>query len=142
MRYIANENGYLLEVSFGAIIQCNGKDCTAYTGGVPAGYSSLADWFTKEADKLHRWYIKNGELTLDPAAPEPPAYEGDGDGGLPAPESAAAGQYIRVKAVDGNGTVLSTEAITQPTLVPLTQAEYDALDKVDDTVLYMIVRDA
>lgn len=109
MRYIVNDNGYLLQVSFGAMIECDGRSCTEYTGDVPAGYSSLADWSVKEADKLHRWYIKNGDLTLDPDAPEPPAIE-----------------------------------VTSPPLIPLTQAEYDALvdaEQVDDTSLYLIVRD-
>lgn len=71
MRYIVNDNGYLLQVSFGAMIECDGRSCTEYTGGVPSGYTSLADWSIKEADKLHRWYILEGELTLDPEAPEP-----------------------------------------------------------------------
>lgn len=71
MRYIANSNGYLLEISFGAMIECNGKSCTEYTGGVPSGYSNLPDWATKEADKLYRWQIVDGELTLDVAVPDP-----------------------------------------------------------------------
>jgi hypothetical protein len=74
MRYIANSAGYLQYVSFGAMIECNGQGCTAYTGGVPSGYSSLTDWFALECDKLHRWHIVEGELTLDPDAKEPPAY--------------------------------------------------------------------
>lgn len=73
MRYIANDRGYLQEVSFGAMIYCNDRGCTGYTGGVPEGYDSLADWFTQEADKLHRWHIVEGELTLDEDAPEPEA---------------------------------------------------------------------
>lgn len=74
MRYIADGNGYLQEVSFGADIECNGKICTEYTGDVPAGYDSLADWFTLESDKLHRWHIVEGQLTLDAQAPEPKVY--------------------------------------------------------------------
>jgi hypothetical protein len=74
VRYIVNSAGYLQEVSFGADIMCNGHGCTEYTGGVPSGYGSLADWFTLECEKLHRWMIVEGELTLDPDAPEPEVY--------------------------------------------------------------------
>lgn len=74
MRYIANSAGYLQEVSFGATIYCNGRGCTEYTGGVPDGYASLADWFTKECETLYRWHIVKGELTLDPDAKEPAVY--------------------------------------------------------------------
>lgn len=74
MRYIANDRGYLLEVSFGATIYCNGRGCTEYTGGVPDGYADLVDWFGQECDKLHRWHIVEGNLTLDENAPEPDVY--------------------------------------------------------------------
>lgn len=74
MRYITNDNGYLLEVSFGADIECDGRGCTEYTGDVPAGYDSLADWFTLESDKLHRWHIVEEQLTLDEQAPEPKVF--------------------------------------------------------------------
>lgn len=69
MRYIANDSGYVQEVSFGADIQCNGSDCTEYTGGVPSGFDSLIDWFIKEGDKLYRWKIENKQLTLDDSVP-------------------------------------------------------------------------
>lgn len=71
MRYIADANGYLKEVSFGATIECNDTGCTEYTGGVPSGYDSLVEWFVAEADKLYRWKIVNGELTLDSTATAP-----------------------------------------------------------------------
>ena len=74
MRYIADDNGYLLQVSFGAMIECNGRGCVEYTGVVPAGYNDLADWFSQEGDKLHRWHIVKGDLTLDVYAPEPEIY--------------------------------------------------------------------
>lgn len=74
MRYITDDNGYLLEISFGAMIECNGRGCTEYTGDVPARYDSLTDWFTQEGDKLHRWRIVEGQLTLDEDAPEPEVY--------------------------------------------------------------------
>lgn len=65
MRYITDSNNYLQEVSFGADIMCNDKTCTEYTGAVPSGYSSLVDWFCQEGDKLYRWKIVSGQLTLD-----------------------------------------------------------------------------
>lgn len=71
MRYIADESGCLKEVSFGAIIACGGQDCTAYTGDVPDGYSSLADWYMQECDKLYRWKIVDGNLVLDESAAAP-----------------------------------------------------------------------
>lgn len=65
MRYIANSDGYLQQVSFGADISCNGQDCTEYTGAVPDGYDSLEAWYLKEWEHLYRWKIVSGELTLD-----------------------------------------------------------------------------
>lgn len=75
MRYIADENGYLLDVSFGADISCNDKECTEYTGDVPEGYDNLVDWFAQECDKLHRWHIVEGQLTFDESAVDPPSAE-------------------------------------------------------------------
>lgn len=69
---------------------------------------------------------------------------GSGGSGLPLPDEATVGQYIRVKSVSTHGRVTGTEGVSQPTMVPLTQAEYDALvdaGQVDDALLYMIVRD-
>lgn len=71
MRYIADSNGYLQEVSFGADITCGDNTCTEYTGGVPSGYTSLEAWYLSEADKLYRWKVVNGELTLDSSAVAP-----------------------------------------------------------------------
>ena len=71
MRYIADSNGYILQLSFGADVSCNGMHCTEYKGSVPAGYSSLCDWYDNAADELYRWKIVNGNLTYD-AAVEPP----------------------------------------------------------------------
>ncbi len=73
MRYIADSNGYVKEVSFGATIVCEGRGCTEYTGLVPSGYSSLMDWFTRECETLYRWQIVGGNLTLAATAPEPEA---------------------------------------------------------------------
>lgn len=71
MRYIADSNGYVKEVSFGADITCNGNTCKAYTGAVPSGYASLEAWALAEVEKLYRWKIVNGNLTLDSSAVAP-----------------------------------------------------------------------
>lgn len=71
MRYIANTNGYLQQVSFGADIACNNQTCTEYAGGVPEGYKSLEEWYQAEAEKLYRWKITSGQLTLDSSAAVP-----------------------------------------------------------------------
>lgn len=71
MRYIANASGYLREVSFGADITCGGTDCTEYTGAVPTGYTSLENWYCQEGEKLYRWKIVDGQLTMDSAAAAP-----------------------------------------------------------------------
>ena len=71
MRYIADANGYVKQISFGAMISCDGKSCTEYTGKVPSGYSRLEYWYTAEKDHLYRWKIVGGNLTLDPNATAP-----------------------------------------------------------------------
>ena len=71
MRYIADSSGYVKEVSFGADIVCDGQVCTEYTGAVPTGYASLEAWFMEELEKLYRWKIVDGNLTLDSSAVAP-----------------------------------------------------------------------
>ena len=71
MRYIADSSGYVKEVSFGADIACAGQSCTEYKGGVPAGYASLEAWYCSEVEKLYRWKIVSGNLTLDSSAVAP-----------------------------------------------------------------------
>lgn len=71
MRYIADSNGYLLYVSFGADIKCNGNECTEYTGTVPDGYESLDEWYSEESEKIYRWKIVSGNLTIDTSATAP-----------------------------------------------------------------------
>lgn len=71
MRIITDSDGRVLDVSFGALISCGGQDGADYTGTVPTGYTSLEDWFIKEADKLYRWTVVDGELTLDSSATAP-----------------------------------------------------------------------
>ena len=71
MRYITDENDYLKEVAFGCLLSCGGYECTEYTGSVPSGYTSLENWYLNESEKLYRWKIVNGELTLDSSATAP-----------------------------------------------------------------------
>lgn len=70
MRYITDLDGCVRQLSFGADIECDGQTCTEYTGKVPEGYASLEDWYFKEAEKLYRWKIVEGDLVLDSSAVE------------------------------------------------------------------------
>lgn len=77
MRYITDDAGRLLHVSFGADITCGGADCTEYTGAVPEDpdtlqpWASLEAWYLDEIDTLYRWAIVDGQLTLDADAAKP-----------------------------------------------------------------------
>lgn len=71
MRYIVNANNYITTISFGCYVECQDDGCTEYTGSVPTGYTSLEDWYADEAEKLYRWKIVNGQLTLDTGAAAP-----------------------------------------------------------------------
>lgn len=71
MRYITDSDGYVKQVSFGADIVCDGQECIEYTGGTPSGYKDLEDWFMAEVEKLYRWKIVDGQLTLDSTAVAP-----------------------------------------------------------------------
>lgn len=71
MRYVTNWNGQVVTVAFGGDVECAWGDCTEYTGGVPTGYISLEDWYADEGEKLYRWKIVNGQLTLDTGATPP-----------------------------------------------------------------------
>lgn len=75
MRYIADANGYLLDVSLGGLIVCGEAACQEYTGPVPKGFANIASWFSFESDKLYRWYIADGVLTKDPDAVPPSVQE-------------------------------------------------------------------
>lgn len=83
MRYIADSNGYIKQVSFGAMIECGGTSCVEYKGSVPSGYDSLTSWFLAECENLYRWKIVGGELTYDGNATPPvdvPPYAPSGYG--------------------------------------------------------------
>lgn len=71
MRYIVNAQNYVVAVSFGSEVVYNDCACTEYTGKVPSGYSTLEDWHESEGDKLWRWKIVSGSLTLDSTATAP-----------------------------------------------------------------------
>ena len=71
MRYIADTEGYVKQVSFGADIVCADQECSEYTGSAPSGYKDLEDWFFSEMEKLYRWKIVDGQLTLDSTAVAP-----------------------------------------------------------------------
>lgn len=71
MRYIADSDGYVKEVSFGAVITCGTSECVEYTGTVPEGYTSVEDWFNVCGGELYRWKIVDGNLTPDPSAEAP-----------------------------------------------------------------------
>lgn len=72
MRYITNDDNYIVTVSFGGDVECDWGYCTEYEGSVPTGYTSLDAWYVGEAEKLHRWKVIDGQLTLDEGAAAPP----------------------------------------------------------------------
>ena len=72
MRYITNADNYIVTVSFGGDVECDWGYCTEYEGSVPTGYTSLEAWYMGESEKLHRWKVVDGQLTLDEGAAEPP----------------------------------------------------------------------
>lgn len=71
VRYIANENNYVIAVTLGADIVYNDCVCVEYTGTVPYGWKTLEDWYFDEGDKLWRWKIVGGNLEMDPTATAP-----------------------------------------------------------------------
>lgn len=71
MRYVVDGNNYVKAISFGTTMEYNECVCVEYTGMVPSGWSSLEAWYFDEGDKLWRWQIIDGELTLDETAAAP-----------------------------------------------------------------------
>lgn len=59
MRYILDEDGYILEINWG----CTTGECTAYTGAVPSGYDSLEDWYNNANVRAYK--IVDGNLVYD-----------------------------------------------------------------------------
>lgn len=64
MRYILDDNGYIEAVSCNHI-ECNNKGCQEYTGAVPTGYNSLAEWAEKAI--IRAFKIVDGNLVFDEA---------------------------------------------------------------------------
>lgn len=71
MHYIADADGYLQAVSFGATIACDGVSCVEYVGTVPDGYASLEAWYAAECEQLHKWKVVDYNLVKDDNAPDP-----------------------------------------------------------------------
>lgn len=63
MRYILNDSGFIEAVSFNNIMICNNKTCTEYTGTIPTGYESLAEW--NENANINAYKIVDGNLVFD-----------------------------------------------------------------------------
>lgn len=63
MRYILDSFGYIEEVTFGGLIQCNDKSCTEYNGEIPDGYESLEDWQIKA--NIRAYKIVDNNLVYD-----------------------------------------------------------------------------
>jgi hypothetical protein len=64
MRYTLNDEGYIETISFLHAVECNNKTCTEYTGTIPEGYNSLAEW--NEIAVIQAYKIVDGNLTYDP----------------------------------------------------------------------------
>lgn len=71
MRYVVDENNRVKAISFGTTMEYNDCVCVEYTGMVPSGWNSLEAWYFDEGNKLWRWQIIDGELTLDESAVAP-----------------------------------------------------------------------
>ena len=65
MRYILDSDGYIEEISFGAEIICNDKNCTEYTGTIPNKYESLLEW--AENANIRAYKIVENNLVYDAA---------------------------------------------------------------------------
>ena len=63
MRYILNDSGYIEAVSFNNLLECQNKTCTEYTGTIPTGYESLAEW--SENANINAYKIVDGNLIYD-----------------------------------------------------------------------------
>jgi hypothetical protein len=63
MRYILDSEGYIEEIAFGSVIECNNNSCTEYTGSIPTGYESLCEW--ADNANIRAYYLVDGNLTYD-----------------------------------------------------------------------------
>lgn len=55
LRLILTSSYVVKAAALGCMFSCGGEDCLEYTGTVPAGYSSIEDWYAKESGNLHCW---------------------------------------------------------------------------------------
>ena len=65
MRYILDDNGYIEEIIFGGMIDCNNKSCTEYIGDIPTGYTSLIEW--ADNANIRAYTIIDNNLVYDSA---------------------------------------------------------------------------
>lgn len=87
MRYITDENNYIIFLSFTAEIECESGTCTEYTGEVPAGYDSLEAWYLDNVsgDCFASWKIIDGQLVqVEEPRPVTPDRKPDDPGQHPA----------------------------------------------------------
>lgn len=61
MRYQLDNEGYLIEASFG----CTTGMCTEYTGTVPEGYETIEEWYEDNCECVGSWKIVDGNLVYD-----------------------------------------------------------------------------
>lgn len=71
MHYVADADGYLLAVSFGADISCHGQSCVGYYGDLPTGFASWETWYASECEQLHKWQVVGLALVKDDSVPDP-----------------------------------------------------------------------
>ena len=65
MRYILDDLGYIEEVSSN-LMNCNDKECTAYSGTIPEGYETLEDWVLNANIRAYK-LDADGNLIFDEA---------------------------------------------------------------------------
>lgn len=64
MRYILDDNGYVHSVSC-TPFSCADKSCTEYTGAIPSGYESIAEW--AQNANIRAYKLVGGNFTFDAA---------------------------------------------------------------------------
>lgn len=64
MRYILDDSGYIDSVSC-TPFNCKDKSCTEYTGAIPSGYETLAEW--AQNANIRAYKLVGGNLTFDAA---------------------------------------------------------------------------
>lgn len=63
MRYILDDEGYILDVSLEANISCESKTCEEYKGEIPYGYESIDEWLLNA--NIRAYKIVEGNLVFD-----------------------------------------------------------------------------